>query len=61
GPDYRFLIPLSILSGGVFLILAAVVARTLMAPSEIPVGIFTAACGAPFFLYLLRQRTKILF
>jgi len=32
-----------------------------MAPTEIPVGIFTAACGAPFFLYLLKRRTKILF
>jgi iron complex transport system permease protein len=61
GPDYRFLLPLSVLSGGVFLIVADIAARTLMAPSEIPVGIFTAACGAPFFLYLLRQRTKILF
>jgi len=61
GPDYRFLLPLSVLSGGVFLIGADIVARTLMAPSEIPVGIFTAVCGAPFFLYLLRRRTKILF
>lgn len=61
GPDYRFLLPLSVLAGGVFLILADVVARTVMAPSEIPVGIFTAVCGAPFFLYLLRRRTKILF
>ena len=61
GPDYRFLLPLSVLAGGVFLIVADIVARTLMAPSEIPVGIFTAVCGAPFFLYLLRRRTKILF
>ncbi len=61
GPDYRFLLPLSVLAGGVFLIVADIAARTIMAPSEIPVGIFTAACGAPFFLYLLRQRTKILF
>jgi len=61
GPDYRFLLPLSVLIGGVFLILADVAARTVMAPSEIPVGIFTAACGVPFFLYLLRRRTQILF
>lgn len=61
GPDYRFLLPLSVLTGGVFLIVADIAARTIMAPSEIPVGVFTAACGAPFFLYLLRQRTKILF
>jgi len=61
GPDYRFLLPLSVLAGGVFLILTDVVARTVMAPSGIPVGVFTAACGAPFFLYLLRRRTKLLF
>ncbi len=61
GPDYRFLIPLSVLSGGVFLILTDVVARTAMAPSEIPIGVFTAACGAPFFLYVLRRRATILF
>ncbi len=61
GPDYRFLIPLSVLVGGIFLILADVVARMVMAPSEIPIGVVTALCGAPFFLYLLRQRTKILF
>ena len=61
GPDYRFLLPLSVLAGGVFLIGADIAARTIMAPTEIPVGIFTAACGAPFFLYLLKRRTKILF
>ena len=61
GPDYRFLLPLSVLAGGVFLIGADIAARTIMAPAEIPVGIFTAACGAPFFLYLLKRRTKILF
>ena len=61
GPDYRFLLPLSVLSGAIFLILADVVARTIMAPSEIPIGVITALCGAPFFLYLLRRRTKMLF
>ena len=61
GPDYRFLLPLSVLAGGVFLIGADIAARTIMAPAEIPVGIFTAACGAPFFLYLLKRRTRILF
>lgn len=61
GPDYRFLLPLSVLVGGIFLILADVVARTVMAPSEIPIGVVTALCGAPFFLYLLRRRTKMLF
>jgi len=61
GPDYRFLLPLSVLVGGIFLILADLVARTVMAPSEIPIGVVTAMCGAPFFLYLLRRRTRALF
>lgn len=61
GPDHRFLLPLSILCGAIFLILADVVARTIAAPSEIPIGVVTAICGAPFFLYLLRCRAKMLF
>lgn len=61
GPDHRFLLPLSALVGAIFMILADIVARTLLAPTEIPIGIITALCGAPFFLYLLRKRTKVLF
>lgn len=61
GPDYRFLLPLSLISGAIFLILADVLARTVVAPSEIPIGVITALCGAPFFLYLLRRRAKMLF
>jgi len=61
GPDYRFLLPLSILVGAIFLTLADIVARTVMAPTEIPIGVITAFCGAPFFLYLLRRRAKALF
>ncbi|UCG55565.1 MAG: iron chelate uptake ABC transporter family permease subunit [Dehalococcoidia bacterium] len=61
GPDYRFLLPLSLISGAIFLILADVAARTIVAPSEIPIGVITALCGAPFFLYLLRRRAKMLF
>jgi len=56
GPDYRFLLPLSTLVGAIFLILADTLARSIMPPTEIPVGIITAFCGAPFFLYLLRRR-----
>jgi iron complex transport system permease protein len=56
GPDHRFLIPLSTLVGAIFLILADSLARTVLSPTEIPVGIITAFCGAPFFLYLLRRR-----
>jgi iron complex transport system permease protein len=55
GPDHRHLLPLSIVSGAAFLIGADVVARTADQPSEIPVGIVTALCGVPFFLYLLRR------
>ena len=61
GPDYRFLLPLSILSGAIFLILADILARTVAAPSEIPIGVITALFGAPFFLYLLRRRARLLF
>jgi iron complex transport system permease protein len=55
GGDYRRLIPLSILGGATFLLLADLLARTLLAPQVLPVGIVTALAGAPFFLWLLRR------
>lgn len=55
GPDHRILIPCSALLGAIFMILADVIARTIMRPSEIPIGVITALLGAPFFLYLLRK------
>jgi iron complex transport system permease protein len=55
GPDYRRLIPLSILGGATSLLLADVLARRLLAPQELPVGIITALAGAPFFLWILRR------
>jgi iron complex transport system permease protein len=55
GSDYRRLIPLSILGGASFLLIADVLARILMAPQELPVGIITALAGAPFFLWVLRR------
>ena len=61
GPDHRFLLPLSTLVGAIFLILADTLARTIVPPTEIPVGIITAFCGAPFFLYLLRRRKGLVF
>jgi len=61
GPDHRFLLPLSTLAGASFLILADTAARTLLAPTEIPVGVITAFLGAPFFLYLLRQKKRAVF
>lgn len=61
GPDYRQLLPMSMILGAAFLILADLLARTVNTPSEIPVGIITAFCGAPFFLYLLRRRQRAVF
>ena len=55
GPDYRRLLPLSILNGAVLLLAADVLARVVLAPQEIPVGIITALAGAPFFLFILRR------
>lgn len=56
GPDHRRLLPAAALFGALLLLVADTVARTAMAPAEIPVGIITAAAGGPFFLYLLRVR-----
>ncbi len=54
-------LPLSILTGAIFMILTDLLSRTVMAPTEIPIGVITAICGAPFFLYLLRRRKKAIF
>jgi iron complex transport system permease protein len=56
GPDHRMLLPLSVAAGAVLLAGADVLARTLVAPAEMPIGILTAAIGAPFFLWLLMRR-----
>lgn len=61
GPDHRFLLPLSVLCGAIFMIAADIIARTIMAPTEIPIGIITAVCGVPFFLYLLKRRKGIVY
>jgi iron complex transport system permease protein len=55
GPDHRLLVPVATLAGGTFLVLADVVARTALAPQQLPVGVVTALIGAPFFLYQLHQ------
>ena len=55
GGDYRLLIPLSVLNGASLLLLADVLARVVMSPLELPVGIITAIGGAPFFLWLLKR------
>ena len=60
GPDHRYLLPASALLGGTLLIFADVLARTIVSPAEMPIGIITAAVGGPFFLWiLLRNRTRL--
>jgi len=54
GTGYRALLPLSALAGAAFLVLADVIARTALAPAEIPLGVVTAFFGAPFFALVLR-------
>ncbi|MBT7074419.1 MAG: iron ABC transporter permease [Anaerolineae bacterium] len=61
GPDYRRLIPLSILGGATALLVADMFARILFAPSTLPVGIVTALAGAPFFLWILRRAKREVF
>jgi iron complex transport system permease protein len=56
GPSYRVLLPVSMIGGAAFLVLADVVARTAQAPDEVPIGVITAMIGAPFFLFVLRSR-----
>ena len=55
GPDQVRLLPVTALAGAIFLVLADTLARTVLAPTEIPVGILMAVVGGPFFLYLLRR------
>ena len=61
GPDYRRLVPLSVILGGAALLLADLLARILLAPSVLPVGIVTALAGAPFFLWILRKAKREVF
>ncbi len=55
GADHRILFPLTFFSGGIFLILCDTIAKVIIAPSELPVGVVTSLCGVPFFLYLLKK------
>ncbi len=58
GSDYRLLIPTSALGGAIAIVLADTLARTIAAPTELPVGAMTAMAGAPVFIYLLRRRLQ---
>ncbi|MFJ7669572.1 FecCD family ABC transporter permease [Lysinibacillus sp. NPDC097195] len=55
GSNYKYVIPISALLGAVFLVWADAIARVLIAPEEMPIGIITAFCGGPFFIWLLRR------
>ena len=59
GTTYRVILPLSALFGGAFLTLADLAARTVLSPSEIPLGVVTAFLGAPFFILVLRTATRV--
>lgn len=58
GPDHRVVLPYGTIVGAIFLVIADTLARTLVSPMEIPVGIITALAGAPFFLYLLAKNRR---
>lgn len=58
GPDHRQLLPLSALAGAMFLVLADTVARTIVTPAQLPVGVITAILGGPFFLILLVKYSR---
>ncbi|HCF72528.1 MAG: iron ABC transporter permease [Arenicellales bacterium] len=59
GSDHRLVLPASVLLGGTLLVVAETLARTVMAPSQLPVGVITAFIGVPVFLYLLRSGSSV--
>ncbi len=58
GREHRYLIPSSMMSGGILLLFSDTVARTIIPPSEIPVGVITAMSGGPFFIFILMRKGK---
>lgn len=58
GSDHRWVLPVSALAGGLLLVVVDIIARLIIAPSELPVGLLTAAIGAPFFLWMLRRQSR---
>jgi iron complex transport system permease protein len=58
GPDHKYLLPSSAAAGAIFLVIADLLARTILGPAELPVGVLTALIGAPFFIYLLRRSRR---
>ena len=60
GPDHRVLFPASMLGGAMLMVAADMLARTIVAPAEIPIGVITALLGCPFFLFLLSRRRELI-
>jgi iron complex transport system permease protein len=60
GPDNRYLLPASALLGASLLLVADAISRTVVAPAELPIGVVTAAAGAPFFLWILLRKRGVL-
>ena len=58
GPDHRQLLPLSAIIGAAFLVVADTIARIVVAPAQLPVGVITAIIGGPFFLILLANKSR---
>jgi len=58
GSDHRLLMPAAALFGASFLVVADTLARTVLAPAELPVGVITALCGAPYFIFLMRRKGR---
>jgi iron complex transport system permease protein len=58
GASYRVILPVAVIGGAAFLVLADLVARTVLSPSEIPIGVVTAFVGAPFFALVLRTSRR---
>lgn len=58
GSDHRLILPASVLGGAIFLVWADTLARTILGPTELPVGVVTAMCGGPVFVWLLRRESR---
>ncbi len=59
GPNHKYLTPTSLLAGAIFLIVSDTIARTIIAPGQLPIGVITAVIGAPYFIFLLYKNTSI--
>ncbi|MEM8627241.1 MAG: iron chelate uptake ABC transporter family permease subunit, partial [Pseudomonadota bacterium] len=60
GPDHKYLLPASAILGAALLVAADIIARIVVAPAELPIGIVTAVIGGPFFLWILLRNRAVL-